>query len=210
MLPNNKMNDKTKIIEYTTKQFFENGFYKISMDQLASGMKISKKTIYKHFSSKSLLVETIVKTFQVKIKDDLYRIIEQGDCLLQLKKLSCYFINLSVKINKRMLNDLLEHKPELWKQIDEFRGEVIKKVWGSIINQGKSQQLIIDVPNEIIIGVVLSALRGIISPTALTENKINITDAFEVTFKIIISGILTEKGRREFEKQNLDMENENI
>jgi len=203
------MNDKTKIIEYTTKQFFKNGFYKISMDQLAIGMKISKKTIYKYFSSKSLLVETIIKVFQLKIKHDLDKIIEQGDCLLQLKKLSHYFINLSMKINQKMLNDLIKHKPELWKQIDEFRADVIKKVWVSIINQGKLKKLIIDAPNEIIIGVVLSALRGIINPTFLTKNKIDIIEAFEVTFKIIISGILTEKGKREFENQKWDMENEN-
>ena len=202
------MSEKTKIIDYTTKQFLKNGFYKVSMDQLASGMRISKKTIYKYFLSKTLLVENVIRVFQSKIKRDLEHIVENGDCLTQIRELSKYFTNLSLKINQKMLTDLTKHQPELWKQIDSFRTDIISNVWSTIINQGKSEKIIIDVPNEIIIGVVTSAIRGVINPIFLKKNSIDISEAFEVTFKIIISGILTEKGKIAFKKQEWETKNE--
>jgi AcrR family transcriptional regulator len=54
------MTEEEKIISYTTTEFLTNGFYKTSMDQLAKGMKISKKTIYKFFPSKSVLLNKVV------------------------------------------------------------------------------------------------------------------------------------------------------
>ncbi len=48
---------KEKIIESASKMFLNYGFKSVTMDDLASEMGISKKTIYTHFSNKTKLVE---------------------------------------------------------------------------------------------------------------------------------------------------------
>jgi len=48
---------KEKIIIKASDMFLKLGFKSITMDDIASEMSISKKTIYKHFSNKELLVE---------------------------------------------------------------------------------------------------------------------------------------------------------
>ena len=46
-----------KIIETATEMFLTHGFKSVTMDEIASKMGISKKTIYHHFENKNDLVE---------------------------------------------------------------------------------------------------------------------------------------------------------
>ena len=57
------MKEKEKISNYSQEVFFKSGFYKITMDEIAQGLRISKKTIYKYFPSKKNLLEAIVNSF---------------------------------------------------------------------------------------------------------------------------------------------------
>ncbi|MBK7254925.1 MAG: helix-turn-helix transcriptional regulator, partial [Ignavibacteria bacterium] len=48
--------EKEKILNYSRNKFHREGFYKTSMDEISSELHISKKTIYKYFSSKEKLL----------------------------------------------------------------------------------------------------------------------------------------------------------
>ncbi len=50
---------ENKIIEKATEMFLTLGFKSVTMDDIASGMGISKKTIYQHFENKNDLVEAV-------------------------------------------------------------------------------------------------------------------------------------------------------
>lgn len=51
--------EKQKIVDFYTDKFLKNGFYYVSVDQIVTELSISKKTLYKYFSSKGELVETV-------------------------------------------------------------------------------------------------------------------------------------------------------
>ena len=54
-----------KIIETATEMFLTHGFKSVTMDEIASKMGISKKTIYHHFENKNDLVEaTTLRLFE--------------------------------------------------------------------------------------------------------------------------------------------------
>jgi AcrR family transcriptional regulator len=196
------MTEEEKIISYTTTEFLTNGFYKTSMDQLAKGMKISKKTIYKFFPSKSVLLNKVVSRFQNKIKAQLDEIVDSDKCLVdKLREVISFFAHFYLKINQKLLSDFFLYQPELWNKIETFRATVIETVWEKLIIEGKKSGIIIDVSNKIIIGIILSSIKGVINPKFLTENNIALKDGFEETFTILINGILTEKGKKEFENK---------
>ena len=68
---------KEQIIERASDLFLNLGFKSVTMDDLASEMGISKKTIYTHFSNKTKLVEaTTNHIFQV-ISDGIDSILEE-------------------------------------------------------------------------------------------------------------------------------------
>jgi len=189
------MEEREKIVSYSKKIFLKSGFYKITMDEIAKGLSISKKTIYKHFPSKSKLVDAAVKIFRMEMKRKIHKIIdEQENSILKIKALTKFFAELSLNVDEKMLFDLQTQRPDLWEQIDEFRGKMIQEVWENIINQGKKEEYIVNKPNDIIVTVIVSSIRAVINPEFLINHSYSITEAFRITFDILIMGILTPKG----------------
>jgi AcrR family transcriptional regulator len=70
---------KEKIIEQATELFIKLGFKSVTMDDIANGMGISKKTIYLHFKNKTELVEECALLIFYKIADGI-------QCIQELKK----------------------------------------------------------------------------------------------------------------------------
>ena len=48
------------VIAAARRQFFVHGFRRVSMDDLATELGISKKTLYAYFPSKTILVEAVL------------------------------------------------------------------------------------------------------------------------------------------------------
>ena len=195
------MNEKEKISNYSQEVFFKSGFYKITMDEIAQGLRISKKTIYKYFPSKNLLLENVINAFMNSTKKRLLKnIAAQVNSIMKIKALIEVFAELSLKLNQKLLYDLQTHIPELWESVEKFRGELIKKIWEDIINQGKEEGYIVDKPNDIIITVILSSIRSIINPTFLLHHNYSMSEAFKITFDLLIQGLLTAEGLKVYNK----------
>ena len=63
-----------KIIETATEMFLTHGFKSVTMDEIASKMGISKKTIYHHFENKNDLVEATTLHLFETISDGIDKI----------------------------------------------------------------------------------------------------------------------------------------
>lgn len=68
---------KEKIIAKATDMFLKLGFKSVTMDDIAGEMCISKKTIYKYFGNKELLIAEGTKTVHDQIHDGITQIIEK-------------------------------------------------------------------------------------------------------------------------------------
>ncbi|MFD2563955.1 TetR/AcrR family transcriptional regulator [Aquimarina rubra] len=69
---------KEKIIEKANDMFLNLGFKSVTMDDLASEMGISKKTIYAHFQNKTKLVEATTDHLFCTISDGIDAILEEN------------------------------------------------------------------------------------------------------------------------------------
>jgi hypothetical protein len=130
----------------------------------------------------------------------LKNIAEQENSIMKIRALTEVFAELSLKLNQKLLYDLQTHMPELWESVEKFRGDLIKKIWEDIINQGKKEGYIIDKPNDIIITVIYSAIRSIINPTFLLHHNYSMSEAFRITFDLLIQGLLTPEGLKVYNK----------
>lgn len=193
--------EKQRILEFAQEKFFQNGFYKISMDVVASELGISKKTIYKYFSSKDELVEQVVKKFTASISEKIDKVIQSNeDSLSKAFRLFEIMGSVAMKFSDKWVKDIQIHMPMTWKKIDDFRTRRAYAVLGNIIKQGQQEGMIIDKPSELIIHLFVSSIKSIVNPDFLYYQKFNYKEAFQHTFEILFSGILTEKGKKKFGK----------
>ena len=68
---------KEKIIERANDMFLSLGFKSVTMDDLASEMGISKKTIYTHFQNKTKLVEATTEHLFCEISEGIDAILAE-------------------------------------------------------------------------------------------------------------------------------------
>lgn len=193
--------ERDKIFNYTKILFLKEGFYKITMDNLAAGLKVSKKTIYKYFSSKEVLIEAIVESIKTEVSGKLYDIRKSDEnAILKLININRLISAMLIGLSDRWINDLRIHLPALWQEIDDFRTKRLNAAFTSIINEGQKVGLIKSLPAEMIVMIFVSTLKGVINNEFLLNSKFSYKEAIETSLRILFTGILTAKGQKVFQK----------
>ncbi len=193
--------EKLKILLFALDQFKMEGFYKTTMDELAKQLRMSKKTIYKHFPKKEDLVLETINYFKMYNQKNINEIVEQNfNAVEKFYKISTYVGEMLTKINDKWFTDLQTHTPELWEQFESFRMSMMNKVLTKILEQGKNEGFIIDAPSPIVLAMLLSSIRGIVNPQFIMNNNYSMHFALKNTIDILMNGIVNAKGKKILEK----------
>ncbi|MBL1213484.1 MAG: TetR/AcrR family transcriptional regulator [Ignavibacteriae bacterium] len=201
--------EKDRILNHCFTKFLGEGFRKTSMEVLAKELGISKKTLYKHFSSKEHLIDATLEVAFKTLKQNLNHIVVQNtNAVVKLRMIAEFILSFAVRVNEKWLNDLRHHGNNRWKKVDENRRKLIEENFDKIIDQGKADGTIIDRPNLLILQILISAIEGVINPSFLINNEISLKQAGEFTFDILFSGILTKKGRKIYKQYKSGNQNE--
>ncbi len=201
--------DKQKIIDHSLETFLREGFYKTKVDDIASQLRISKKTIYKHFSTKEDLVREVTYGFFNNNKQSLQKIIEtKSNAVTKLYEIFKFVGGMISRINERFLEDVQTQMPDLWKEIDAFRTKMMTTNIGKVFEQGKSEGFFIDTPLPIMINVFISSIRGATNFEFIMNNKFSLKTSVEETIGILMNGIMTEKGKKAFKILKSEQTNE--
>jgi TetR/AcrR family transcriptional regulator len=195
------MEDQNKIVEMTEEKFFRDGFYKTTMDEVAAELKMSKKTIYKFFPSKEDLVMAIAKHFMEGVKGRILPALNSDkNAIEKLAELNNVLAKISEKVTSKRMDEIKTYFPSLWNEIDSFRTKMMFANITKVIDQGKAEDLFIDYPTPIIMNTLVSSVRAIVNPEFILNNNFSIKEAALYAFKVVIGGIVTEKGRKVFNK----------
>lgn len=182
---------KKKIIHTAKNRFFKDGLKKVHMDDIASHMGVSKKTLYKHFSSKEELAQATVCLFQQEIREALASFREDTEDPIERFEKIVLFVG--KKLNEAgplFLNDIKREVPALWAFIEDFRRQEIMSHMDDILTEGKRKKLIRpEIDTHIATLVYLGAIQTIIQPDVLEENNISLDDAFTNIRDIFLGGI---------------------
>ena len=190
-----------QIIEKIEGKLFRDGFYKTTMDELASELGMSKKTIYKFFPSKDDLVMAIAKSFMKSLKRKIVNALNTDkNAIEKLGELIKVLAKVSEKVSPTRMEEMKKHFPIIWNEIDNFRTKTMYENITKVIEQGVEEGLFINYPNSIVMNVLVGSIRNVVNPDFILNNSFSIIEAASFTFKIIIGGILTEKGKKQFDK----------
>lgn len=171
------------------------------MDEIASDLRISKKTIYKYFPSKEKLLEEICSNTSCEVTGYIDLIVEgKDDVVVKFVKLLNMHSNFTMNISDKWLKDLSIHAPNIKRNIDEMKNEQINKVFKKLLKQGKKEKLIENYPTQIIIATFHSSLIAVLNHEFLINNKFTMHNAFKITYEMLLNGILTDTGKEKFKK----------
>lgn len=187
---------KNRIIETAENMFFQYGFKRVTMDDIASDIGISKKTLYKYFSSKEAIASSVMRKLLKGINIALQRIKrETPDSIERLGKVVEEISSRLNRIGSTFMDDLKKDIPELWRQLEDFREKKILVDIEDILKEGiKKGKVRKDINTKIATLVYLGAVRMVIQPEVLAKNPLSIDEAFSNILQIFLEGIQNRGG----------------
>jgi hypothetical protein len=116
---------KDKIIHKATDMFLKLGFKSVTMDDIATEMCISKKTIYKFFANKELLIHEGNEFFNIRVNAEIEKIIQSSNNAIEenftIRKM---FANMFKVAETSPLYQLKKHYPQIHQKVMEQQLEI--------------------------------------------------------------------------------------
>jgi len=186
-----------RIVAAARRIFFADGFRRVTMDDLARELGMSKKTLYEHFSSKTALVEAAILHKFRAIDAELERITSASSSYFpaRLHRLLSYIQQQTGEIQPPFLRDI-RRQPELFNHVEKGRRELVERYLGKLLSRGRATGVIRDdIPAELIAEIILGALEKIINPAKMAELDITPKTGYAAIISVMLEGVVTEKGR---------------
>ncbi|MES2812155.1 MAG: TetR/AcrR family transcriptional regulator [Bacteroidota bacterium] len=193
---------KHKIIAKATEMFLKLGFKSVTMDDIACEMCISKKTIYKYFSNKEVLIGEATKIIHNKIHEIIDEIIAKNFNAIQENfEIRRLFKEMFQNADTSPVYQLKKHYPEIYDKLLENEIEDCSEMFAQNIKKGISQGLYRkDVNIEAYIKFYYTLIFSINETTQLESEALYLEmEALEYHTR----AMATEKGIQELEKQLL-------
>jgi AcrR family transcriptional regulator len=193
--------DKTarqRIIRAAREQFLAHGFHSVTMDDVADGLGMSKKTIYGHFPSKNALLEAMLLEKFRCAEGELEAITSEcsTDFSTGLQRLLACVQRHAEEIRPPFLRDIQREAPELLEVVQARRRELIDRYFSKLLGEGRREGLIRkDIPVHLIIEILLGAVEAIINPPRLAELELSPKSGVTAILSVILEGALTAEGR---------------
>jgi AcrR family transcriptional regulator len=189
---------RLRIIGAAREQFLGHGFHGVTMDDLAEGLGMSKKTIYAHFPSKTALLEAMLREKFRCVEKDLQAITLEcsTDFATGLHRLLACLQRHTEEIRPPFVRDIQREAPELFKLVQARRRELIQRSFRKLLGEGRREGLIRkDVPVHLIIEILLGAVEAIINPPRLAELELSVKSGLTAITSVVLEGALTPEWR---------------
>ncbi len=133
---------KDKIIQKATELFLKLGFKSVTMDDIAGEMCISKKTIYKYFCNKDLLIADCTEAAHNEIHLIINTIVSKNlNAIAENFEIRAMFKEMFKSADNSPMYQLKKHYPEIFSQVIFREIEECKTMFRQNILKGISQGL---------------------------------------------------------------------
>ncbi len=194
---------KNKIINQASDLFFQFGPSRVTMEEIADKLGMSKKTLYKFFTSKDELLSTVIEQFQCTMSDTIMPLINaalQADAERFATTMSQVADQVSANINNmqslQMFRDLQRNYPLVWKQFEAQRREMIMASFKPVLLEGVEKKVFrSDLNYDVFMLIYLNAVEYLMNPMMMAELPHTPGDVYKMLISILFDGVLTETGR---------------
>lgn len=198
--------DKTKddlirerLLLTAMQEFMQYGFSRISMDDLAIRMGMSKKTLYKYYPSKEELVKAVLEVRKQRV-GELMSFIETkvpkhafGEKIVQVSQKVAEFLS---EVQPHVMYDLKKSFPLIFDDFDTFRKASIVKGFTHALNEGRASGVFRDdIPIELAVHMNLTLITTMMNPEYLSSQQYTPLQVFHMILRCTMEGLCTNKGR---------------
>lgn len=185
-----------RIIRESMHVFKRFGIKSVNMDDIASRIGISKKTLYKYVSDKADLVGRVFE----------YQLLLEGESLREIRAKNLNAIDESFEIlgmvmsmvkdiHPSVLFDMQKYHPELMRQMEDKRTEIIQDMLKNNLKKGVAEgNYRTDLNTDFITSIYVSAVEGIFKELSFENSGLSFQELYLELFRYHIRGIASDQG----------------
>ncbi len=185
---------KEEILHKTATFILYKGFSKVSSDELALAAEVSKRTLYKYYPSKDILIESTLNYLRGNISDHISDIVKNKK-LKPLEKIFAfvqYLMESTSRISEDFYRDIEIHAPDFFELVSKERKYHLQSL-KSIIEAGqKNGSFRKDITAQFAVDLLLVAAEGLLNPKNLINKEYSKGSAHKMLFTIFLEGVLAK------------------
>lgn len=190
---------KQRLLAIAMQEFMQYGFSRISMDDLALKMGMSKKTLYKYYPSKEELVKAVLELRKQRV-GELMSFIETkvpkhafGEKIVQVSQKVAESLS---EMQPHVMYDLKKSFPLIFEDFDAFKRASIVKGFTAALNEGRASGVFRDdIPIELAVHMHLTLISTMMNPEYLSTLHYTPLQVFNMILRCTMEGLCTNKGR---------------
>jgi TetR/AcrR family transcriptional regulator, cholesterol catabolism regulator len=193
---------KDKILKGAMELFLKYGVRSVSMDDIARHLAVSKKTIYQYFTDKDDVVSRVASNHLEKTRTefDAYRT-NSKNAIDELVTISRCLKKDMQEMNPSLLFDLHKYHPKAWNVWLEHKNKYIRDSVVKNLVQGIEEGYFRpEINPEVLAAVRLELVQLGFDELVFPHDKFNLAVVQVQIFEHFIYGLLTDKGRKLYEK----------
>ena len=200
------MEIKEKILKVATGLFRHRGVRAVTMDDIARDAGMSKKTIYQEFKDKSQLVFEAFCVFLEKDECHLQEIFDKDEEVIDhFIKISRFMRDQYADMNPLILIEIKRFYPKAWKRFEEFKKGHALKSMVEIIEKGKQQGYFRKEINAEMMAMMRLEQISFDFQGMTNGWDFSMYDLQMQMFDHFIHGILTDKGRKAYLQEPINL-----
>ena len=193
---------KAKIVDKATELFLNLGFKSVTMDEIASALGVSKKTIYAHFATKILLVEEVANNAFQTISEGVCKIQQQEENpILEMYEVKRFVIEFLKDEKSSPQYQLQKYYPKISRDLKAKQFGFMQSCIKENLRKGIEQQLFrasIDI--DFIARIYFHGMMGTKDRDLFPLKQFSMNDLTSYYLEYHLRGIATEKGIKQLDQ----------
>ncbi len=196
------MEPKDRILTNAAALFLRNGIKSVSMDDIATDLGMSKKTLYKTFTNKDEIVLGVMTTHLCQAQSECARVASHAaDAVQEMLTISAWADQQFANIHPSIFHDLRKYYPTAWTLFRAHKSGFILEQITRNLRRGIAEGLFrADLDVEVLARLNLAQIELAFDPELYPPAQfapIRVNKVFDEHFLL---GVATLKGHRLFNK----------
>jgi AcrR family transcriptional regulator len=194
-------------MQTASAQFSKLGYGKVTIDEIAAALGISKKTIYKYFAGKEELYNETARMHLAEIKEKFDALVNDKRLAFP-EKLAKGIRIVAAKLLEvgAFLKDNAATLPGSHARIMRLRGEIVIGFFTKLFREGVRLGFVRQsIKEDAFLLILITLLQNLFTPDVLARSPFSPLEMFQTVARILLEGLL-EKTRGGMDKMisNLD------
>ena len=192
------MDPNERIILFAESLFMQRGIRAVSMDEIAVGLGMSKKTLYQHFADKDELVDAVVAAHLARMQADARQWREQAqdavhEMFIAMEQIQSHLANM----NPILLHDLQKFHPRAYQRFREHKDVFLFELVRANMQWGMSEGFYrLDLDIDALCRYRLASMMLPFNTELFPPTQYNLGQLSESLLQHFVFGLATEKGHK--------------